>query len=120
MRTKAGLFDLSHMGRVRVTGKDAEAYLQKVQTNDAATLQKGQIRYSLLLDEQGLTRDDILVYRDQIDDGSYFLVINAGNTARDLAILAGQQDYDLKVEDQTKNSGCSRFKGLSRKRSRRP
>ena len=113
VRTKAGLFDLSHMGRVRVTGKDAEAYLQKVQTNDAATLQKGQIRYSLLLDEQGLTRDDILVYRDQIDDGSYFLVINAGNTARDLAILrAGQQGFrDLKVEDQTKKLGMFAIQG---------
>lgn len=113
VRNKAGLFDLSHMGRVRVRGKDAEAFLQKVQTNDAATLQKGQIRYSLLLNEAGLTQDDILVYRDQVDDGSYFLVVNASNTARDLGILrAAMTPFKaLEVVDETKKLGMFAIQG---------
>jgi glycine cleavage system T protein (aminomethyltransferase) len=113
VRTKAGLFDLSHMGRVRVTGRDAEAFLQRLQTNDASTLQKGQIRYSMILDEQGRTQDDILVYRDSVDDGAYFLVINASNTARDLAIMTATAKAfpHASVVDQTHELGMFAIQG---------
>src|SRR5690606_26210492 len=73
VRAHAGLFDLGHMGRVRVTGPDAEAFLQRLQTNDAAQIPPGAIRYSMLLDAGGLIQDDILVYR-QVDDRGFFLV----------------------------------------------
>ena len=87
VRSCAGLFDLGHMGRVRIEGADAEAFLQKLQTNDAAAMQPGSIRYAMILDDGGLTQDDILVYREPDDDG-FFLVVNASNAERDLAIMA--------------------------------
>ena len=84
VRSQAGLFDLGHMGRVRVTGMDATAFLQKVQTQDASAIPSGAIRYAMILDNEGHTQDDILVYRQE-DDGGFFVVINAGNTERDLS-----------------------------------
>ena len=56
VRQSAGLFDLGHMGRVRVTGPDAEAFLQKLQTADAAAIPKGGIRYAMILDADGFTQ----------------------------------------------------------------
>ena len=102
VRSRAGLFDLGHMGRVFVTGADAEAFLQRLQTNDAAKIPAGRIRYALILDENGLTQDDILVYREPSGDG-FFLVVNAGNTARDLSIMhrVASGFADLVIDDQT-------------------
>ena len=112
VRHQAGLFDLGHMGRVRVTGSDATALLQRVQTQDAGKIPKGAIRYALILDDEGRTQDDILVYRPKDDDG-FFLVINAGNTARDLAILreAAQEFSDVAVHDQTEELGMFAIQG---------
>src|SRR5690606_3959561 len=61
VRQRAGLFDLGHMGRVFVRGRDAEALLQRVQTNDAAQIAPGAIRYSMFLADDGGILDDILV-----------------------------------------------------------
>ncbi|MEO6597611.1 MAG: glycine cleavage system aminomethyltransferase GcvT [Planctomycetota bacterium] len=111
VRTKAGLFDLGHMGRVRVSGPQAEAFLQKVQTNDAAAIQPGRIRYAMLLNELGLTQDDILVYRNPKNDG-FFVVVNAGNTARDLEIMRNTaKGFDVAIEDCTKKLGMIAIQG---------
>ena len=82
VRSAAGLFDLGHMGRVRIRGSQAEDFLQRLQTNDAAKIAAGRIRYAMILDDDGLTQDDVLVYRDPEGD-SFFLVINAGNSERE-------------------------------------
>ncbi len=102
VRQRAGLFDLGHMGRVRVTGADAEAFLQRLQTNDAAKIQPGRIRYAMILDENGLTQDDILVYREPAGAG-FFLVVNASNADRDLGIMQRvAADFgDVRIEDLT-------------------
>jgi aminomethyltransferase len=111
VRTKAGLFDLGHMGRVRVRGPQAEAFLQKLQTNDAAAIQPGRIRYAMILDDQGLTQDDILVYRNPKNDG-FFVVINAGNTDRDLGIMrATAKAFDVEVDDCTHSLGMIAIQG---------
>ncbi len=86
VRGAAGLFDLGHMGRVTVRGGDATAFLQRLQTNDAAKIAAGRIRYAMILDDAGKTQDDILVYRDPDEDG-FFVVVNAGNADRDLEIM---------------------------------
>ena len=86
VRGAAGLFDLGHMGRVTVRGADATAFLQRLQTNDAAKIAAGRIRYAMILDDAGKTQDDILVYRDPDEDG-FFVVVNAGNADRDLEIM---------------------------------
>jgi aminomethyltransferase len=111
VRTKAGLFDLGHMGRVKVHGRQAEAFLQKVQTNDAAAIPPGRIRYSMLLNEQGLTQDDILVYRNPANDG-FFVVVNAGNTERDLTLMrTAAKGFDVTVEDCTATLGMIAIQG---------
>ncbi|MBL9079712.1 MAG: glycine cleavage system aminomethyltransferase GcvT [Planctomycetes bacterium] len=111
VRGKAGLFDLGHMGRVRVHGPQAEAFLQRVQTNDAAAIPPGRIRYAMILNEQGLTQDDILVYRNPRNDG-FFVVINAGNTERDLGILRTiAKGFDVVVEDCTRSLGMIAIQG---------
>jgi aminomethyltransferase len=111
VRTKAGLFDLGHMGRVKVHGPQAEAFLQRVQTNDAAAIPAGRIRYSMLLNDQGLTQDDILVYRNPRNDG-FFVVVNAGNTARDLEILrTAAKSFDVVVDDCTAKLGMIAIQG---------
>src|SRR5690349_24518363 len=63
VRTRAGLFDVSHMGEFEVAGKDALAAVQHVTSNDAAKLEVGQAQYSGLLTPEGTFVDDLLVYR---------------------------------------------------------
>ncbi|MGC6488854.1 MAG: glycine cleavage system aminomethyltransferase GcvT [Planctomycetota bacterium] len=111
VRERAGLFDLGHMGRVKVHGPDAEAFLQRLQTNDAASIKPGRIRYALILDEGGFTQDDILLYRNPADDG-FFVVINAGNAQRDLERMhAVAADFDCTVEDCTQSLGMVAIQG---------
>ncbi len=112
VRAAAGLFDLGHMGRVRVEGADAEAFLQRLQTNDVAKIAPGAIRYSLILDERGLTQDDILVYREPAGDG-FFIVVNAANTEHDLAIMAAtaRAFRGVCIIDQTEELGMFAIQG---------
>ncbi len=117
VRERAGLFDLGHMGRVRICGPDAEAFLQKLQTNDASKIAPGRIRYAMILNADGLTQDDILVYREPADDG-FFLVINAGNSDRDLGIMreTAKGFANVEVIDQTEELGMIAIQGpLSQK-----
>src|SRR4030095_4493159 len=75
VRTKAGLFDVSHMGEIEVAGKDALAAVQHISANDAAKLQIGQIQYSALTTPEGTFVDDLTVYRLAADH--FLLVVNA-------------------------------------------
>jgi aminomethyltransferase len=77
VRSKAGLFDVSHMGEVEVAGKDALSAVQLISSNDAAKLNIGQAQYSALTTPQGTFIDDLLVYR--LAGDHYLLVINAGD-----------------------------------------
>ena len=111
VRAAAGLFDLGHMGRVRIHGRQATEYLQRLQTNDVTQIPAGRIRYSMILNDEGITQDDILVYRNLKNDG-FFLVINAGNADRDLAIMrALAKDFDVVVDDQTDALGMIAIQG---------
>jgi aminomethyltransferase len=85
VREAAGLFDIDHMGRVEVSGPDAEAFLQHVQTWDVSRLAPGRAHYSLLLNDSGGVVDDIFIYRHE---SSWLLVINAANAPKDTAWLA--------------------------------
>src|SRR5688572_32172408 len=80
VRSKAGLFDVSHMGEIEVAGKDALAAVQKISSNDAAKLSVGQAQYSALTTPEGTFVDDLLVYR--LAGDHYLLVINAGDIER--------------------------------------
>ncbi|WP_019122791.1 glycine cleavage system aminomethyltransferase GcvT [Brevibacillus massiliensis] len=83
VRTKAGLFDVSHMGEVEVKGEGALDFLQHLTTNDVSKLEDGQAQYSTMCYPDGGTVDDLLVYK--IAGDHYFLVINASNIDKDLA-----------------------------------
>jgi aminomethyltransferase len=88
VRTRAGLFDVSHMGEIEIAGKDALAAVQRISSNDASRLSVGQAQYSGLLTERGTFVDDLLVYR--LAPSHFLLVVNAGNIARDYEWIAAQ------------------------------
>ena len=98
VRTRAGLFDVSHMGEVDVVGREALDFLQHVTCNDVSRLAPGRIQYSALTTPEGTFVDDLLVYKRREDD--YLLVINAGNTPKDVDWLRYHaKGYDLSLED---------------------
>jgi aminomethyltransferase len=88
VRTRAGLFDVSHMGQVEVAGADALAAVQRITSNDAGKLKIGQAQYSGLTLPNGAFVDDLLVYRLAADH--FLLVINASNVAKDFAWIRQQ------------------------------
>ena len=81
VRTRAGVFDVSHMGRFLVEGPDALAFLQYVTSNDPARLAPGGAQYSLFLNEQGGIVDDLVLYR--LAENRFLLVVNAANAMKD-------------------------------------
>lgn len=83
VRTQAGLFDVSHMGELRVKGPDALKFLDWLTPNAVAKLVDGQIHYTGFLTERGTFVDDLLIYREAGDD--FLLVVNAGNIDKDFA-----------------------------------
>jgi glycine cleavage system T protein (aminomethyltransferase) len=96
----AGLFDISHMGQVRVTGAGAMAFLQHVTTNDVSRLTDGQVQYSALLNEGGTFIDDITTYR--LGDGHFYLCINAANRHKDVAHLQTRaKGFAVRVADES-------------------
>ena len=102
VRTAAGLFDISHMGRLSFGGPDALALIQRVYTNNAATLKDGQVRYGLVCNDQGGIHDDVLVYRWPY---GYAMVVNASNREKIVAWLAESKgSFNVEVRDQTKDT----------------
>jgi glycine cleavage system T protein (aminomethyltransferase) len=88
VRTRAGLFDVSHMGQIEIAGKDALAAVQRISSNDASKLAVGQAQYSGLLTERGTFIDDLLVYR--LAPAHFLFVVNASHIPRDYAWIAEQ------------------------------
>ncbi len=96
-RQKAGIFDVSHMGEFMVEGSGAAEYLQKLVTNDIATLPDSAVRYSPVCYPHGGTVDDILIYRYNREQ--YLLVVNAANAAKDLAWFKENLGKDVVLAD---------------------
>jgi glycine cleavage system T protein (aminomethyltransferase) len=88
VRTRAGLFDVSHMGEIEIAGTNALAAVQRISSNDASRLAVGQAQYSGLLTPRGTFVDDLLVYR--LGTSHFLLVVNAGNIPKDYAWIAEQ------------------------------
>lgn len=91
-RTRAGLFDVSHMGEIWVEGRDAISFVNRITTNDVAKLIDGQAHYSALTNEKGGVVDDLLVYR--FSGERLLLVVNAGTTEKDWAWITDQKKDD--------------------------
>jgi len=90
VRRHAGLFDVSHMGQVETSGPQAEAFLQRMLSNDVARLGESGAQYSLLCREDGGVLDDLFTYR--LEGGRFLTVTNAANHERDHAWLADHVD----------------------------
>jgi len=114
VRTKAGLFDLGHMGQVEVTGPDSLAFMQFVASNDIAVLEPGKAIYALLTNEDGGVVDDIIVYRPNEGEG-YFVCVNASNKDKDVAWMqrwaAERDDLDVTVTDISDKTGMIAIQG---------
>ncbi|MBB6444898.1 glycine cleavage system aminomethyltransferase GcvT [Bacillus benzoevorans] len=101
VRTKAGLFDVSHMGEVTVKGPGSLQFLQKMCTNDISKIKDGGAQYNAMCYENGGTVDDLLVYK--IKDDDYLLVVNASNTEKDYEWLKKNQEGDVELENISEN-----------------
>jgi aminomethyltransferase len=101
VRTRAGLFDVSHMGEIEVAGKDALAAVQRISSNDASKLAMGQAHYTALTTFEGTFVDDMLVYR--MGPNHFMLVVNAGNIAKDYGWISAQvkEAGDVAVVDSS-------------------
>jgi aminomethyltransferase len=97
VRTRAGLFDVSHMGEIEITGSGAQALVQWISCNNAAKLIDGQIQYSGLMTSRGTFVDDLLVHR--ISDTRYMLCVNASNQDADLAHIVSLNKFQAKIEN---------------------
>lgn len=97
VRQHCGVFDVSHMGEVFVTGNDAEKFVNHIFTNDITNAPIGQIYYGMMLYPNGGTVDDLLVYK--MGENNFFLVINAANIDKDIDwIMQNANGYDVNID----------------------
>lgn len=100
VRHACGIFDVSHMGEVMVTGNDAEKYVQHIFTNDLTDAPVGKIYYGMMLYPTGGVVDDLLVYKK--GENQFFLVINAANIDKDYEWMKSNTDgFDVTLENQS-------------------
>lgn len=104
VRQACGIFDVSHMGEVLVTGPQSEKFVNYIFTNDIAGAPDGKIFYGMMCHPTGGVVDDLLVYR--MGAQRFFLVINASNIDKDVAwIMEHAKDFDVVVENQSEKYG---------------
>ena len=110
VRRSGGVFDVSHMGRLRFSGRDARRFLDHVCTRQINGMQPGQIRYSLICNEQGGCRDDVLVYC--IGESEYLCVCNAANRDKLLEHFETVKgDMVFKLKDETESTAMVAVQG---------
>jgi len=111
-RTGAAFFDVSHMGRVKFTGRHARKFLDRVCTRQILGMEKGQVRYSLVCNERGGVRDDVLVYCYDEDD--YMMVVNASNRLKILdwfRSVKERENMTFQMEDVTADTAMAAIQG---------
>ncbi|MBO6576091.1 MAG: glycine cleavage system aminomethyltransferase GcvT [Rhodothermales bacterium] len=99
VRQQAGMFDVSHMGEVFVSGPNAEAFIQNLVTNDVTKLDDGKAMYTVMCRPDGGIVDDLLVYR--FKEGVYLLVINASNIEGDVAWMRENNEAGAQIDDHS-------------------
>ena len=100
VRGSSGIFDIGHMGAIKISGANALSFLQRILTNDISKLDAGSSHYSLLLNESGGVIDDVFVYR-LIDH--YMIVLNASNADKDIEWMKKNNDKGAVIEDLKDN-----------------
>jgi len=109
VRTKCGLFDVSHMGEIFCKGPDALKNLNMLLTNDYTGMKDGQARYSPMCNEEGGVVDDLIAYKH--DDECYLLVVNAANKDKDFNWMKNHQFGDVVFEDHSSEYGQLALQG---------
>ena len=109
VRKAAGLFDISHMGRLVVEGGGAEAYLQVLFTNDLSLVAPGHALYTLMCQEDGGAIDDLVVYREAVD--RFLVVVNAANREKDIAWMREHIPAGVSMIDHTTDMSLIAFQG---------
>lgn len=109
VRESAGVFDISHMGELVVSGEESEAALNRLLTNDLALLEDGEGQYTLMLNEEGGVIDDLIVYRTAPD--RFFLVVNASKIEEDVAWIKKHLPAGVSLEDQSEIFGALAVQG---------
>jgi len=100
IRERVGMFDVSHMGEIRVSGPDATKFVNHLCTNDFSSLPAGRLNYTLFCYENGGCVDDSMVYKMSEDE--YFLVVNASNVNKDFDwICSNKGEFDVEIENQS-------------------
>lgn len=112
VRNAAGIFDVSHMGTVDITGKDAVLFLDYLMTNDISKAKDNQITYTFMCYDNGGVVDDLLVYK--YNNERLFLVINAANVEKDLEwINSHKGNFDVEIRDVSDNTCILALQGPS-------
>src|SRR5262245_25135423 len=109
VRGAVGCFDVSHMGEFEFRGPDARTALQRITTNDVATLEVGQVQYSLLCYEEGGIVDDLTLYR--LADDHYMMTVNAANIDKDWAWVTGHLVGRVDAKNVSADTGLIAVQG---------
>jgi len=114
VRRAAGIFDISHMGEITVSGAAAADFLNDILTNDVRKLSHGQGQYTLLCNERGGTIDDLYAFR--LSEEAFFLIVNASRTQADVAWLKDRASeisgrHDLQMSDASHNYAAVALQG---------
>ena len=109
VRSKAGLFDVSHMGEIFVTGPEAEKALDWMTCNDVKKLVDGKAHYSAIINERGGIVDDIIIYR--YSQTRYLVCVNASNSDKDFAWFTKHNKFNAKFENKSADFGQIAIQG---------
>src|SRR5205814_2772416 len=109
VRAAVGCFDVSHMGEFEFRGPDATPALQRLTTNDVATLEVGQVEYSLLCAEDGGIVDDLTLYR--LADDAYMMTVNAANIEKDWSWVTGHLGGRVEARNVSPATGLIAVQG---------
>ena len=105
VRNRAGMFDVSHMGEIFVSGPDAEKFVNHIFSNNITGIPDGKILYGMMLYPNGTVVDDLLVYKE-FEQDKYLLVVNASNIAKDYEWICAQKEgYDVEVVNASDSWG---------------
>lgn len=111
VRKNVGVFDVSHMGEIFVSGKDALKYVNHVFTNDVTNLEEGKILYGMMCYPDGGVVDDLLVYKE-FEDDHFLFVVNAANIDKDYRwMLENAEGFDVVIDNQSEAWGQLAIQG---------
>ena len=109
VREHVGIFDVSHMGEIKVSGEEATSWLNKLITNDASKVAAGQAVYTLVTNEDGGILDDIIIFK--LSDTEYLLTPNASNTGKIWQWLNDHHESGISIEDISEKTGLIAIQG---------